>query len=228
MDTTRFAIYARVSTNRHKCRACRKMFPAIGSSAATECPSCHSTDIEQGQNPESQLLPLRQYVASRSSVAAIEYIDRGFSGSKESRPALDTLMADARRKKFDVLVVVRFDRFARSVPHLLRALEEFRKLNIGFVSLNEAIDTTTPMGRMVFTIIAAVAELERELIRERILAGMDRAGKQGKVFGRRQAICDREKVMALKQEGLSLRKIADKTGISHTLVAKIIRERTAQ
>src|SRR5262249_51252523 len=106
--------------------------------------------------------------------------DEGVSGAKDRRPALDRLMADARARKFDVVIVARFDRFARSVSHLLRALEEFKALGIDFVSLNESIDTSTPMGKMVFTILAAVAELERSIITERVHAGVHRARKEGK------------------------------------------------
>src|ERR1051326_2567798 len=150
----RVALYARVSTAHHS------------------------------QDPMTQLLPLRDHAALRGLSIVEEYVDLGWSGSKERRPNLDRPMADARRKKFAAVLVARFDRFARSVSHLLKALSEFQTLSIDFVSLNEQIDTSTPMGRMVFTILAAVAELERELIRERVQAGVDRARRQGKRLGR--------------------------------------------
>jgi len=114
----------------------------------------------------------------------IEYLDSGVSGTKDQRPALNQLMADARRGKVDRVIVWRFDRFARSVSHLLRALEEFRPLNVDFVSVTEAIDTSTPMGKMVFTVLAAVAELERSLIVERVRAGQRAAKARGKRIGR--------------------------------------------
>ena len=100
-----------------------------------------------------------------------EYVDVGISGSKDSRPALNRLMADARKRRFDAVLVARFDRFARSTRHLVLALEEFNALGVDFISLSESVDTSTPMGKMVYTVIAAVAELERSLIRERVVIG---------------------------------------------------------
>src|SRR5205085_8792736 len=108
------------------------------------------------------------YAGHRGFTIVEEYRDEGISGSKDSRPALDRLMKDARARKFDVVVVARFDRFARSVSHLLRALEEFNHVGIDFVSLSESVDTSTPVGRMIFTVLGAVAELERNLIKERV------------------------------------------------------------
>src|SRR6202041_114645 len=112
------------------------------------------------------------------------YIDRGISGSKDRRPELDRLMKDAHSRKFDVVIVWKFDRFARSVSHLLRALETFNALGIAFVSLSEQMDTTTPTGKMVFTVLGAVAELERSLIVERVKAGLRNARAKGKRLGR--------------------------------------------
>src|SRR5262249_8044919 len=111
-------------------------------------------------------------------------VTRESAAQQDSRPALDRLMKDARVRKFDVVIVARFDRFARSVSHLLRALEEFNNLGIHFVSLSESIDTSTPMGKMIFTVLGAVAELERNLIKERVHMGISRARKQGKALGR--------------------------------------------
>src|SRR5215471_7473872 len=128
-----------------------------------------------GQTTETQALALCDYAAHRGFEIVEEYRDEGISGSKDSRPALDRLMKDARARKFDVVIVARFDRFARSVSHLLRALEEFSHLGIDFVSLSESIDTSTPMGKMIFTVLGAVAELERNLIRERVQMGISRA-----------------------------------------------------
>ncbi len=136
-----------------------------------------------GQDPEVQLLELREYCQRRGSVTG-EYIDVGISGAKERRPELDRLLADAHRRRFDAVVVWRFDRFARSVSHLLRALENFRALGIEFVSLSEQVDTSTPTGKMVFTVLGAVAELERSLIVERVKAGMRNARAKGKRIGR--------------------------------------------
>src|SRR5690348_17434043 len=112
-----------------------------------------------------QLRELREYCQRRGWTATVEYVDVGISGTKEKRPQLDRLLSDAHRRNFDAVVVWRFDRFARSVSHLLRALETFRSLGIEFVSLSEQVDTSTPAGKLVFTVLGAVAELERSLIR---------------------------------------------------------------
>jgi len=175
-----------------------------------------------GQTPETQLVALREYVANRKFEVVHEYVDTGFSGAKDRRPQLDRLMRDAKLKKFDAVVVARFDRFARSTRHLILALEEFHSLGIDFISLNESVDTSTPMGKMVFTVIGAVAELERSLIKERVMMGLERARKQGKQLGRPKIIVDREKVIRLREEGLSLRKIAEKLGIGKDSVNAIL------
>jgi DNA invertase Pin-like site-specific DNA recombinase len=139
---------------------------------------------KNGQDPEMQLAELREYVRNRKWTITNEYVDRGISGSSDSRPELNRLMADANRRRFDVVAVWKFDRFARSVSHLLRALETFRALGIEFVSLSESIDTSTPTGKMVFTVLASVAELERSLIGERVRAGLRNAKARGTRLGR--------------------------------------------
>jgi DNA invertase Pin-like site-specific DNA recombinase len=136
------------------------------------------------QDPTMQTRELHEYCQRRGWTVGGEYVDVGISGTKERRPRLDTLMADAGRRKFDVVVVWKFDRFARSVSHLLRALENFQALGIEFVSLSEQLDTSTPTGKMVFTVLGAVAELERSLIVERVRAGMRNARAKGKRIGR--------------------------------------------
>ncbi len=178
---------------------------------------------DKGQDVETQLMPLREYCRYRGLQIVEEFIDAGISGSKEKRPALDRLMLQARKRKVDVVIVVRFDRFARSVSHLLKALEEFNALGVDFISVNESIDTSTPMGKMVFTIIGAVAEMERALIRERVKAGMDRFAKQGGKFGRPQRIVDKEKVLRLYKEHRSLRTVAELTGVGRDKVARIVK-----
>src|SRR5271165_4247822 len=137
-----------------------------------------------------------------------EYVDEGISGTKDKRPALDGLMSDAHKRKFDVVVCWRFDRFARSVSHLLRALENFNALGIAFVSLSENVDTTTPTGKMIFTVLGAVAELERSLIAERVRAGLRNARAKGKRLGRPPVIVDAAKIARLRAQGVSWRKIA--------------------
>jgi DNA invertase Pin-like site-specific DNA recombinase len=166
------------------------------------------------QHSEMQVAELREYAARRGWRIAAEYVDDGVSGIKQSRPQLDKLMADARRRRFDVVLVWRFDRFARSTSHLLSALDEFRNVGIDFVSLNESIDTTTPLGKMVFTVVAAVAELERSIIVERVRSGIARARAKGKRLGRPcGSKVDAAEVCRLKAAGLSVRKIAERLGI---------------
>jgi DNA invertase Pin-like site-specific DNA recombinase len=141
--------------------------------------------------------------------------------SDQDRPQLDKLMADARRRKFDVVLVWRFDRFARSSTHLLTALDEFRKLGLHFVSLHEAVDTSTPLGVMVFTIVAAVSQLEREIIRERVTAGLRRAKADGIKLGRPVAQIDAVKLQEMRQQGHSLRTIANALGVSKSTVSRL-------
>ena len=169
------------------------------------------------QNPEVQEQPLRELTAQRGWELHRVYSDRA-SGAKERRPGLDALMADARRGAFDAVVVWRFDRFARSVKQLVLALEEFRSLGIDFVSQQEALDTSTPMGKAMFTIIAAMAELERSVIRERVVAGLEyarhRGTRSGRPVGRPRAVFRRDQVPCLRAQGYSLREIARRLGTS--------------
>lgn len=166
-----------------------------------------------GQDPEMQLRELREYCEHRGWQVSAEYVDRGISGAKEKRPELDRLLADAHRRRFDATVVWKFDRFARSVSHLLRALETFQALGIEFVSLTEGVDTSTPMGKMVFTVLGAVAELERSLIVERVKAGLRNARAKGKRLGRPRAVVDPRRVAFLRAEGHSWPKIARELGV---------------
>jgi DNA invertase Pin-like site-specific DNA recombinase len=180
------------------------------------------------QNPAVQEQPLRELVAQRGWQLYQVYSDRA-SGAKEHRPGLDTLMADARRGAFDVVLVFRFDRFARRVKQLIQALEEFRSLGIDFISHQEALDTSTPMGKAMFTIIAAMAELERSVIRERIMAGMEyarlRGTKSGKPVGRPRAIFRRDEARELRGQGVSWRQIASQLGVSPTTVRRVCTQR---
>ena len=177
---------------------------------------------DKNQDPEMQLRELREYCAQRGWEAAGEYVDVGVSGSKDNRPELNRLMEDAKNGKFDGVLVWRFDRFARSSSHLLRALETFQKLGVEFVSLNEAIDTSTPTGKMVFTILGAVAELERELIRERVRAGLRNAKAKGRQIGRKPVSVDVIALQALRSEGLTIREVAVAMNLSVGLVHKTL------
>ncbi len=176
-----------------------------------------------GQDPETQLMALRDYAQARKLEVFSEYVDIGISGSKDSRPALNRLMADARKRRFDTVLVARFDRFARSTRHLVLALEEFNALGVDFISLSESVDTSTPMGKMVYTVIAAVAELERSLIRERVVMGLQRAKAQGKKLGRPGGSAqDVERIQQLNSEGLSVRQIARKVKVSKSTVSRLL------
>ena len=141
-------------------------------------------------------------------------MDTGISGAKDRRPELDRLMADAHKPRFGLVAVWKFDRFARSVSHLLRALDTFRVLGIEFVSPSESLDTATPAGRMVFTVLGAVAELERSLIAERVRAGLRNARAKGKRLGRPRVAVDAARVAQLRASGLSWPKIARESAVS--------------
>ena len=170
------------------------------------------------QSCELQLRDLRTYCTARGFEPAREYIDAGQSGAKDSRPELNKLMDDARKRQFDAIVVWRFDRFARSTKHLLLALEEFRSLGIQFISYQENMDTSSPLGQALFTIVSAVAQLERDLIRERVSAGIRNARANGKKLGRPKSMVDRERILELKAQGHSLREIAAKLGVGYGTV----------
>lgn len=185
----RAAIYARVSTSNH------------------------------GQDVTMQTRELEQFTAARGWNLVDSYLDVGISGAKDRRPQLDRLMADAHKRKFDCVIVWKFDRFARSVSHLLRALETFNALGIGFVSLSESLDTSTPTGKMIFTVLGAVAELERSLIAERVRAGVRNARAKGKRLGRPPVDpsvtrARTAKVMELRQAGKSFVEVGETLGIS--------------
>src|SRR3954447_10337341 len=165
------------------------------------------------QDTELQLRDLRHYCQQRGWTA-VQYVDTGVSGAKSSREQLDRIMSQARQRKFDVVICWRFDRFARSTKHLLEALEEFRSLGIGFISHQEAIDTTSPMGKLLFTIVAAMAEMERSILIERVRAGMATAKAKGKSVGRPNKVFRRDKAIQMRAEGLSWRVISMRLGVA--------------
>ncbi|MGA3326824.1 MAG: recombinase family protein [Terriglobia bacterium] len=167
-----------------------------------------------GQDPTMQTRELEEFCQRRGWELAGCHVDTGISGSKESRPELDRLMADARRRRFDAVAVWKFDRFARSVSHLLRALKTFKALGIDFVSLSEQMDTSTPTGKMVFTVLGAVAELERSLIAERVRAGIRNARAKGKKLGRPRVAVDASRIAALRAQGHIWGMIRRETGIA--------------
>lgn len=170
--------------------------------------------IDRGQSVEMQLLELREYLARRGWTLAGEYVDAGFSGSKDSRPELNRLIANARRRRFDAVVCYRYDRFSRSLRHLVNSLGEFDALGIHFVSIHEGVDTSTPQGRLVFGIFASIAEFERELIRERVRSGLRNAKAKGRRLGRPRVDVDSTRITSLRASGLSWRAVGKELGVS--------------
>lgn len=173
-----------------------------------------------GQDPQMQLGEVREYCQRRGWQIEGEYVDAGVSGAKERRPQLDTLLAACRKRRVDAVVVYRYDRFARSLRQLVNALEEFRSLGIEFISLHEGVDTSTPNGRLVFGIFASIAEFERELIRDRVRSGIAAARSKGKKLGRPRVSVDAARIASLRAQGLSLRAIAEKLGVSERSVRR--------
>lgn len=176
------------------------------------------------QSPEMQLNEMREFCRNREFDIVGEYVDLGVSGSKESRPELNRLMADSIRRKFDAVLVWKLDRFARSLKHLVNALAEFESLKISFISLRDNLDLTTPAGRLMFNVIGAMAEFERDLIRERVRAGMANAKRRGKRLGRKPSSIDIGLVRDLQAQGLPLRRIAQQ---ANTSTASIYRHLSA-
>jgi DNA invertase Pin-like site-specific DNA recombinase len=174
------------------------------------------------QSVDMQMDELRTFCERRRFEIAQEYVDQGISGTKESRPALNRLLADARRRRFDAVLVYRYDRFARSLRQLVNALGEFDALGIHFISLHEGVDTSTPSGRLVFGIFASIAEFERSLITERVKSGQAAARRRGVRFGRPRVEVDSERLAELRRQGVSYANIARKTGLSVGTVFRVV------
>lgn len=179
------------------------------------------------QHVESQLYDLRELAAKRGFEVVKEYRDRGVSGRKARRPGLDALIADARRKKFSVVLVAAFDRVARSVRHFLQIMDEFESLGVVFISRRENVDTSGSMGRLFVTLIGSIAELESDLIRERVLAGMRRAKLDGVRIGRAPLNVDRAAIVRDRLSGMTLTAVAHKWRISRSLVCKLVKRASA-
>jgi len=197
VDTVKVVAYARVSTSNHH------------------------------QDPEVQLKDIREHCQRKGWELSEVYVDKGISGTKASRPQLNRLMADADQKKFEAVIVWKFDRFAWSTSHLLNSLQTFRNLGIEFVSLTEGVDTSTAVGRLVFTILAGVAEMERSVTVERIKAGLRHAKTKGHLPGKKRQALDLQAVRERMQQGESMRKIAVTLGVSPALLSKRLREKQA-
>lgn len=170
-----------------------------------------SIDGRQHQSIEAQLTTLRDYCAQRGFSIVKEYCDE-MTGSRDDRPQYQALLKDARRVKFQAVLVFRFDRFSRSTKALIEALEEFRTLNIDFVSYSEAIDTSTPIGKCMYTIISAFSSMEREICRERIIHGLRNTTKK---LGAPVKLFDKGKAMELSKQGWGCRRIGKELGISY-------------
>jgi DNA invertase Pin-like site-specific DNA recombinase len=176
------------------------------------------------QHVESQLYDLRELAAQRGIEVVHEYQDCGISGTRARRPGLDALMADARRKKFSVVLVAAFDRIARSTRNFLQIVDELDSLGIEFISRRENIDTSGPMGRLFLTLISSIAELESDLIRERVRAGMRRAKLEGRRIGRARLDVDREQVVLDRRSGMSLTQVSARYSISRASVCRLMKE----
>jgi DNA invertase Pin-like site-specific DNA recombinase len=165
------------------------------------------------QDPEMQLSELREYAERRGWQIVEEFTDQGVSGCKESRPALNRLMADACRRRFDAILVWKIDRFGRSLKHLVNALAELAALGVAFISLRDNLDLSTPSGRLMFQIIGAMAEFERALIQERVRAGLRNARNKGKKLGRPRVTVDASKIAFLRTQGRSWSEIVAEMGV---------------
>jgi DNA invertase Pin-like site-specific DNA recombinase len=177
------------------------------------------------QDPEMQLRELREYAKHRGLIIIGEYVDR-MSGSKDSRPALNQLMTDASRRKFDTVLVWKLDRFGRSLRHLVNAIAELEALGVAFISFRDNLDLSTPSGRLMFHVVSAMAEFERALIQERVKAGLRNAKAKGKRLGRPRADVDLSQVEALRASGASWREIAGKLGIGLGTVHRSLQPRS--
>ncbi len=175
------------------------------------------------QDPTGQVAELRTYCRARGWEVH-EYVDHGVSGAKERRPGLDALLQAVRRRKVDVVVCSKLDRLARSLEHLIALGKEFKALGVELVVLDQAIDTTTSAGKALFGMLAVFAEFERDLIRERVIAGVQRARALGKRLGRPRAPVGREQVLALREAGLSYRTIGRRLQISPALAHRLARD----
>ncbi len=176
------------------------------------------------QNVDMQLNDLERYSKERGFKIYKVYKDNGVSGTKDTRPGLNHLMNDAKKRKFDTVLVWRFDRFARSTKHLVNALYEFRNLSIDFISYQENIDTSSPLGEAIFTIISAMAKLERDIIAERVKGGLRRAQANGKKLGRPKNNVDTDKIVEYRKQKKSIRQIASEMNLSNNLVFRTLQK----
>lgn len=180
--------------------------------------------INKGQDLDTQLIPLKRYCSEKNLEITSVYTDT-MSWSKESRPSLNQLLEDAKEKVFDTVLVFRFDRISRSTKQLIELLETFRKLSISFISINENIDTTTPAGSMMFTIIAAFAKFERDIISERVKFGIEKARIQWKQIGRKKVEVDEDQIFRYYDQWMTIRSIALKSWVSKSKIHRILSQK---
>lgn len=173
------------------------------------------------QTADNQLLALRSFATARGWIVT-EFIDQGQSGAKEKRPQLDAMLAAVRARKVDVVACVKLDRLARSVHHLVAMVREFEALGVDLIVLDQSIDTTTPSGRLLFHVLAAISEFERDLIRDRVLAGLARARAQGRRLGRPKKAIDRVRAERLLNSGFSLRHVARQLAVSPSTLSRAV------
>ena len=178
--------------------------------------------LDKGQDTEVQLKDLRSYAQARGWIIADEYVDKGQSGAKDRRPELDRLLKDARKRKIDLILCWRLDRLGRSLKHLILTLDELQSLGVGFVSYNENLDLTTSTGHLMFQLLGAFAEFERNLIQERVRAGLNHAKAKGVKLGRPSPDFDRDELIRLRDSGLTIRGIAEKLNVSKSFVHKTL------
>jgi DNA invertase Pin-like site-specific DNA recombinase len=181
-----------------------------------------STD---GQSVDLQVNELREYAAKRGWHVIEEYLDIGVSGAKESRPALNRLMADARQRKFDILLVWKIDRFGRSLKHLVNSLAELENVGVHFISLRDSLDLSSPAGRLMAQLLGAISEFERSLITERVRAGIRHARNKGRRLGRPRLEVDSGRIARLRANGASLRAISEQLGVSLGSVHRALRSK---
>jgi DNA invertase Pin-like site-specific DNA recombinase len=182
--------------------------------------------IDKGQDPEMQLRELREYCERRGWKIAEEYVDAGVSGSKDSRPALNRLMADAHSRKFDTVLVWKIDRWGRSLKHLVTSLADLDAVGVAFVSLRDNLDLGTPSGRLMMQLLGAMAEFERALIQERVKAGLRNAKAKGKRLGRPRVFVSEHQIQMLRGMGVSWREIADELGVGVGTVHRTAQRRS--
>lgn len=182
--------------------------------------------LDKGQDTEVQLRDLRSYAQARGWIIAGEYVDKGQSGAKDRRPELDRLMKDIRKRKVDLILCWRLDRLGRSLKHLILTLDELQSVGVGFVSYNENLDLTTSTGRLMFQLLGAFAEFERNLIKERVKAGLANAKAKGAKLGRPSPEFDEDELVRLRKSGVTIRGIAERLNLRKSFVHKTLSNRS--